>query len=158
MRITEQLLDGLVSPEKSPSTTDESDVEQPCKKKQTTSPKKSPHKGFILASNLSPACDYLDHSPERELSFSVPKSTPRLTPRLIDLTNKVLCLCVCVCVCVCVCMCVCVEGVCVCVCVCVCAWCLQSFERTKLGIIYIQSLFDSCILHIYYRQYKCHLW
>jgi hypothetical protein len=42
---------------------------------------------FITASDLS---NYLDHSPEWELSFSVPKSTPRF----MDVTNKVLCVCV----------------------------------------------------------------
>jgi hypothetical protein len=82
MRVTEQLLDGLVSPVKSPDK---------------SQPKSSP-KGFVLAGNLSPGNlslgdGYLSDMDEPELIISMPKQG-QSTPQVKNLTNKVKGVCV----------------------------------------------------------------
>ena len=89
MRVTEQLLDGLVSPTESPEK----------------SPPQSLPKGFVLAGNLSPGNisigdGYLSEEDEPKL-ISMPLQG-QSTPRVKDLTNKVMCVCVCVHACACV--------------------------------------------------------
>jgi hypothetical protein len=84
MQVTEQLLDGLVSPMESP----------------VKSPPQSPPKGFVLAGNLSPGNlslgdGYLSGMDEPELSDSMPEQG-QSTPRVKDLTNKVKGVCACV--------------------------------------------------------------
>ena len=86
--MTEQLLDGLVSPKESPEK----------------SPPQSQPKGFVLAGNLSPGNisigdGYLSEEHEPELIVQ-----GQSTPRVKDLTNKVMCVCVCMHVRVCTCL------------------------------------------------------
>ena len=91
--MTEQLLDGLVSPTESP---------------KKSSPQSLP-KGFVLTGNLSPGNisigdGYLSEVDEPEF-ISMPVQG-QSTPRVKDLTNKVkyvyayMCVCACMCVCV----------------------------------------------------------
>ena len=84
--MTEQLLDGLVSPTESPEK----------------SPPQSLPKGFVLAGNLSPGNisigdGYLSQEGEPDISMPVQGQS---TPRVKDITNKVMCVCACMCVCV----------------------------------------------------------
>ena len=86
--MTEQLLDGLVSPTESPEK----------------SPPQSLPKGFVLAGNVSPGNisigdGYLSEEDEPQL-ISMPVQG-QSTPRVKDLTNKVMCVCMHVCLCTC---------------------------------------------------------
>ena len=100
-RVTEQLVDGLVSPTESPEK----------------SSLQSPPKGFVLAGSLSPGNlsigdGYLSEVDEPELTISMPMQG-QFTPRVKDLTSEVKCVRACMCV-VCVCMhvrvCTCISG------------------------------------------------
>ena len=95
MRITEQLLNGLVSPDKSPPRDDKNEDQQPPIEPEP------PQKGFVLASDLITLCDDFNlNSDLTEPDNSCLTSTREqhtLTLKDAASTVKVVC-CVCVCV------------------------------------------------------------